>query len=74
MKTKKLITEIIPLPVEERVIVVDTVLKSMNPADAETEKKWITTAKKRASELRLGTVNTVSGDKVFNKIWNRLSL
>ena len=46
MKTKELITEIISLPVEERVIVVDTVLKSMNPADAETEKKWITTVKK----------------------------
>ena len=74
MKTKELITEIISLPVEDRVIVVDTVLKSMNPTDLETEKKWIATAQKRASELRSGTVKPVPGDEVFNKIWNRLSV
>ncbi len=74
MKTKELITEIISLPVEDRAIVVDTVLKSMNPADAETEKKWIATAKIRASELRSGTVNAVPGDEVFNKVWKRLSV
>ena len=74
MKTKELISQIISLPVEDRAFVVDTVLKSMNPTDAETEKKWIAAAKRRASELRSGNVKAIPGDEVFSKIWNRLSI
>ena len=73
MNTEELITEIISLPVDARVMIADTILKSLNPPESEIDKKWIAIAKKRAFELSSGNVKAISGDEVFNKIWDRLS-
>ena len=73
MKTKELIAEAISLPVEERAIVVDSLLRSLNPLESEIDKKWAAVAKRRLKELRAGDVAAVPGDEVFNKIWKRLS-
>ncbi len=72
MKTKELITEIISLPIDDRVVVVDSILKSLNPPESKIDKKYIAIAKKRLSELRSGEVKGVPGEEVFNKIWDRL--
>ncbi len=66
--TKKLIEEIESLPVEDRVLVADSVLKSLNPADEGIEKKWIEVAEKRLNELKTGKVKGISGEEVFEKI------
>ncbi len=73
MKTKELIAEAISLPIEERAIVVDSILKSLNPTQSNIDQKWIIIAKKRLSELRSGEVQAIPGEEVFNKIRNRLS-
>jgi putative addiction module component (TIGR02574 family) len=73
MKMKKLLSEIISLPIDDRVVVVDSILKSLNPPESKIDKKWIATAKRRFSELNSGEVMAVPGDEVFGKIWNRLS-
>jgi len=73
MKTKDLIAEAISLPIEERAIVVDSILKSLNPPDTIIDRKWANIAKKRFLELRSGQVQAVPGDEVFNKIWKRFS-
>ncbi|MBU2511933.1 addiction module protein [bacterium] len=73
MKTKDLISEALSLPVEARAQIADSILKSMNPPEAEIDKKWIQTAKQRLSELRSGKINSVPGDEVFNNIWKRYS-
>ena len=54
MKTKDIILEAISLPVEERTIVADSILKSLNPPETAIDKKWAQTAKKRLMELRTG--------------------
>ncbi len=72
MKTKELITEIISLQIDDRVVVVDSILKSLNPPESKIDKKYIAIAKKRLSELRSGEVKGVPGEEVFNKIWDRL--
>ena len=73
MTTKDLIAEAIALPVEERVIVVDLILKSLNPSESDIDKKWAAVAKQRLQELRSGEIEAIPGDEVFKRIWQRLS-
>lgn len=71
MNTKKIIDEAVSLPLEERVFVVDSLLRSLNQPDAEIDRQWVVIAKKRLAELRSGVVEPVPGEKVFEKIQKR---
>lgn len=68
---KEIIQEAASLPVEERAIVVDSLLKTLNPPDAEIDAEWMKVAKRRLAELKSGKVIPVSGDQVFAKIRER---
>jgi putative addiction module component (TIGR02574 family) len=70
-KTQDLIDKAISLPIEERALLVDTLLRSMNPADKINDKKWALLAVKRLEELKTGQVKGVPGEEVFQKLWNR---
>jgi len=71
LKTKDLIDKAILLPVEERAILIDSLIKSLNPLESEIEKKWIATAKDRLNEIQKGKVQIISGEEVFTKIWKK---
>lgn len=73
MPMKDLIAEAISLPVEERAILADTILKSLNPPDPDMDQRWAAVARRRLAELRSGQVEAVPGDEVFKKIWKRFS-
>ncbi len=73
MNTQDLIAEAISLPVEGRAMVVDSLLKSLNPPESDIDKKWVAVAKERLAELRSGQVQAVPGDEVFKKISKRFS-
>ncbi len=72
MNTKELIAEAISLPVEERAMMVDSLLKSLNVPETDIDKRWASVAQRRLDDLRSGRVEAVAGDKVFEKIWRRL--
>ncbi len=69
--TKKMIDDVLSLPVEERAIIADSLLKSLNPPDHDIDKKWIRVAKHRLQEIRSGKVKPVSGEEVFAKVQER---
>jgi len=71
MNTKKLIDAAVLLPVEERALIVDSLLRSLNQPETEIDKKWAAVAQRRLSAMRSGVVEAVSGQKVFDKIWKR---
>ncbi len=71
MKTKDLIAEATSLPVEERAIVADLILKSLSAPDAEIDQKWEKIARKRVTEIRSGQVELIPGEEVFRKIQER---
>jgi len=73
LSTKELIAAVTSLPVEERVLVVDSVLRTLNPPDEEMDRKWAAVAKRRLAELRSGAVKGVPGDEVFDRVRERLS-
>ena len=69
MDTKDLIMQVTSLPVEERAMVADSILKSLNQPNMELDRLWATVAKQRLAELRSGQVKAIPGDEVFAKIW-----
>lgn len=73
MKTKELLKEIASLPLEDRALVADAVLRSLNPIESDIEKKWGEVAERRLTELRSGEVKTVPGQEVFSAIWKKYS-
>ena len=70
-RTQDLIDEAIFLPIEERVLLLDSLLRSMNPTNEESDQKWATEAKARWEELRSGKAKPIPGEEVFEKIWKR---
>ena len=71
MNTKQLIDKAASLPVEERAIVVDSLLRSLNQPESEIDKKWAKEAKRRLAEFRSGRIEAVPGDEVFGSVWER---
>ena len=68
MKTKELIAEAVSLPVEERALLVDSLLRSLNTPDPAIDKKWMVVAKDRLQQLRTGEVTAEPASVVFKKI------
>jgi putative addiction module component (TIGR02574 family) len=73
IKTEDLFDEAISLPVEVRTQLVDRLLQSLNPTQAEIDNFWANEAEKRVDEIRTGKVKTVPGKQVLRKIRDRLS-
>ena len=73
MKPKELIAEAISLPVEERAIVVDSILRSLNSPEDDIDRQWIAEAERRLEEVRIGRVKAIPGDQVFAQIRKRFA-
>ena len=71
--TDQLIQEIQLLPVKERARVADLVLKSLNHTEVEIDRYWSEISLLRLQEIHSGKVVPVSGEKVFEEIWDRFS-
>lgn len=69
--TLEIIRQAGSLLVEERPFVVDSLLQTLHPPDAEMERKWVAVAKRRLAELRTGCVKPVPGDEVFARVRER---
>ena len=73
MKPKELIAEAISLPVEERAIIVDFLLRSLNSPEGSIDRQWVAEAERRLDEVHTGRVKTIPGDLVFTQIRKRFA-
>ncbi len=61
------------LPSEERVALVDLLLKSLNiPTQQDIDTLWANEAEKRVQDIASGTVQALDGEQVFREIRQRL--
>jgi putative addiction module component (TIGR02574 family) len=68
---KKIIEEAESLPIEERAMVIDSLLRSLNPSSAEIDSEWVKLSKRRLSELRTGAAKPVPGNEVLKRVRER---
>jgi len=73
LNTNELIEEATNLPVELRAKLIETLLKSLNPAQDDIDKLWAIEAERRISEVESGHVQPVDGGKVFADLRKRLN-
>jgi hypothetical protein len=73
MRTRELIEEALSLPVEERALIADSLLRSLNMPDTSIDAKWLEVARRRLQELRSGKVKPMPGNEVFAKVLERLA-
>ena len=71
MKTTRLIKEVLALPVEDRALIADSLLKSLNAPESLNDSKWIEASKRRLGELKTGKAKPIAGEDVFDKIAER---
>ena len=65
MPMYKMIDEVKNYPIEDRVVLADAILQTINPVDPEVERKWVALAQRRRGELLLGKVKPVASQDVF---------
>jgi len=71
--TKKIIREAAALPVEERAVIVDSLLRTLNQPETQIDAASGKVAQRRLSNLRSERVQPVPGNHVFDKIKERLA-
>jgi len=71
MNTQELIAAVVSLPVEERALAADTLLKSLDPPEANRDRQWAAVAQRRLAELRSGRATAIPGAEVFSKVQRR---
>jgi len=71
--TTKLADKLLSLPCEDRIYLVDRLLKSLNaPSKEEVDKAWAEESERRIDELESGKVQTIPGEQIFREIRKRL--
>ncbi len=73
MTAKEMINEIVALPVEDRIAVAETVLRSLNAPDSEHDTEWAAVANRRLRDIREGRVESVSLEDVKSSAARRFS-
>lgn len=68
---ERIIEEAQALSVDERLEVVDSLLRSVHSPDPAVEEEWADVARRRLDELQSGQQKAISSDRVFAKLKTR---
>jgi putative addiction module component (TIGR02574 family) len=70
---EKIYDEVLDLPTDQRLGLIDKLLESINPSITSIQEAWVKEAEQRLREYRNGKVQAVDGEKVFRRLQDRLS-
>jgi putative addiction module component (TIGR02574 family) len=68
---REIIQEASILPVEDRTLIIDSLLRTMNQPDNEIDREWVSIAQRRLDDLRSGKVQGIPGEEVFIRVRQR---
>ena len=68
---REIIQEASILPVEDRALIIDSLLRTMNQPDNEIDREWVSIAQRRLDDLRSGKVQGIPGEEVFIRVRQR---
>ena len=71
MPIYKMIDEVKSYPIEDRVVLADAILQTINPVNPEVERKWVAIAQRRRGEFLLGKVNPIASADVIAEAYAR---
>ena len=63
----RLVDEASILPIEERIFVVDSLLRTLNSINDDIDAAWVAVAERRREELRSGRVRGIPAEEVFEE-------
>ena len=66
MGTNEIIQEAINLKPQEKYLIIESLILSLNVPDKDIEKIWIEESQKRLDEYNNGNLKTLSFEEVFN--------
>ena len=66
MGTNEIIQEAINLKPQEKYLIIESLILSLNEPDKDIEKIWIEESQKRLDEYNKGNLKTLSFEEVFN--------
>ncbi len=66
MGTNEIIQEAINLKPQEKYLIIESLILSLNEPDKDIEKIWIEESQKRLEEYKEGNLKTLSFEEVFN--------
>ena len=70
---EKILNQILSLPCEDRVVVAEKLLQSLNsPAQTDIDHAWAEEVERRIDDIDSGKIASIPGDKVFSDIRERL--
>ena len=72
MKTAEIMNELANLPAEERALIADSLLQTLNQSQPKIEQEWLKVAQQRLVEISSGSVKTVSIEEMTTRINHRL--
>jgi putative addiction module component (TIGR02574 family) len=66
MGTNEIINEAIKLKPQEKYLIIESLILSLNEANKDIENLWIEESKRRLEEYKNGNLETLSFEEVFN--------
>ena len=66
MSLNEIISEALVLKPQERYLIIENLVKSLNQPNTEIDKLWIEESMKRVQAIKKGTLKTVSYEDVFS--------
>lgn len=66
MGTNEIIQEAINLKPQEKYLIIESLILSLNEPDKDIEKIWIEESQKRLDEYKKGNLKTLTFEEVFN--------